>query len=136
MRRFPLYALLACAPVVAAAGDEAGHFYFGPEFGGITASGDRDTAVGLYPSAGRVGDWLWGARQAGTGLLYGLADTPEGAPIYGYDLNVAADTASNVLAVNALNRIAQLADVAGDASGAALMRARAGQLAGECARPT
>ncbi len=93
------------------------------------ATGDRDTAVDLYPSAARVGDWLWGTRQPGTGLLYGLADVPEGDPTYGYDLGVAADTASNVLGVNALNRIAQLADVAGDASGATTMRSRAGQLA-------
>ena len=41
------------------------------------------------------------ARPA-TGLLYGLADTDNGDPVYGYDLSVAADTASNVLAVNAM----------------------------------
>ncbi len=52
MRRLPLYALLACAPVVAAAGDEAGHFYFGPEVGGIVASGNRGT---------REHDWVYGA---------------------------------------------------------------------------
>ena len=45
------------------------------------------------------------ARQAGTGLLYGLGDTSNGDPVYGYDLSVAADTASNVLAVNAFNRV-------------------------------
>ena len=38
----------------------------------------------------------WSARQGGTGLLYGLADTSNGDPVYGYDLIVAADTASNV----------------------------------------
>ena len=53
---------------------------------------------------------------------------PEGDPFYGYDLAVAADTASNVLGVNAFNRIAQLADLAGDVPGAAAMRARAAQL--------
>ena len=52
-----------------------------------------------------------------------------GDPVYGYDLSVAADTASNVLAVNAFNRVAQLAGVAGDAGGAALWQARATQLA-------
>jgi alpha-L-rhamnosidase len=92
------------------------------------ATGDRDTAVGLYPSATRVAGYLWGNRQAGTGLLYGLADMPEGDPTYGYDLGVAADTASNVLAVNAFSRIAQLADLSGDAGGAALQRSRAAQL--------
>jgi alpha-L-rhamnosidase len=93
------------------------------------STGDRDTAVGLYPSASRVGDWLWTQRHSDTGLLYGLADVPEGDPTYGYDLGVVADTASNVLAVNALNRIAQLADLAGDTPGAATMRSRAAQLA-------
>jgi alpha-L-rhamnosidase len=94
------------------------------------ATGDRDTAVSLYASASRVGDWLWGTRQPGTGLLYGLTDVPEGDPTYGYDLGVVADTASNVLGVNAFNCIAQLADLAGDGPGAATMRSRAGQLAG------
>ena len=70
----------------------------------------------LYPSATQAADWLWSARQGGTGLLYGLADTSNGDPVYGYDLSVAADTASNVLAVNAFNRVAQLADMAGDAA--------------------
>jgi len=51
MRRLSLYALLACAPVVASAGDEVGHFYFGPQVGGINASGDRDT---------KEHDWLYG----------------------------------------------------------------------------
>ena len=67
----------------------------------------------------KVVAWLWSARQAGTGLLYGLADTSNGDPVYGYDLSVAADTASNVLAVNAFNRVAQLAALASDAAGAA-----------------
>jgi hypothetical protein len=45
MRRIPLLALFACAPLVASAGDEAGHFYIGPEVGGIVASGDRGPPV-------------------------------------------------------------------------------------------
>ncbi len=94
------------------------------------STGDTDTAVRFYPSVTRAVDWLWSARQGGNGLLYGLADTSDGDPVYGYDLSVAADTASNVLAVNAFNRVAQLADVAGDATGAAAQRARAVQLAG------
>ncbi len=94
------------------------------------STGDTDTAVRSYPSVTRAVDWLWSARQAGNGLLYGLADTSDGDPVYGYDLSVAADTASNVLAVNAFNRVAQLADLAGDAAGAAAQRARAVQLAG------
>ncbi len=93
------------------------------------ATGDKDTAVALYPTTARIAGYLWGTQQPGTGLLYGLADVPEGDPTYGYDLGVAADTASNVLAVNAFTRIAQLADLAGDAAGAATQRGRASQLA-------
>ena len=52
MRRFLGYALLACAPLVSYAGDEAGHFYIGPEVGGIVASGDRGT---------KEHDWVYGA---------------------------------------------------------------------------
>ncbi len=79
-----------------------------------TGTGDRTTAVALYPSAAKVAAWLWSARQGTNGLLYGLGDTSNGDPVYGYDLTVAADTASNVLAVNAFNRVAQLATVAGE----------------------
>ena len=93
-----------------------------------TSTGDQMTAVGLYPSAAQAVAWLWSARQAGTGLLYGLADTSNGDPVYGYDLSVAADTASNVLAVNAFNRVAQLAALAGDAAGVQTNQARASQL--------
>ncbi len=93
------------------------------------STGDRTTAILLYPSASKVAAWLWSARQASTGLLYGLGDTSNGDPVYGYDLSVAADTASNVLAVNAFTRVAQLADVAADAGGAALWQARAAELA-------
>ena len=92
------------------------------------STGDTDTAVPHYTSPPRW-MWLWSARQGGTGLLYGLGDTSNGDPVYGYDLSVAADTASNVLAVNAFHRVAQLATLAGDASGAATWRARATQLA-------
>ena len=92
------------------------------------ATGDLDTAIILYPSVVRVAAYLWGARNGITGLLDGLADGTNGDPIYGYDLNVVADTASNALAVNALTRVAQLADLSGDSAGAALQRSRAAQL--------
>jgi alpha-L-rhamnosidase len=92
-----------------------------------TGTGDRATAVGLSPSVAKVAAWLWSARQ-NNGLLYGLGDTSNGDPVYGYDLTVAADTASNVLAVNAFNRVAQLAGVAGDTVGRDLWQARAAQL--------
>ena len=93
------------------------------------STGDLDTAVRLYPSTSKVSDYLWSARQADNGLLYGLADTSDGDPNYGYDLGVAADAASNVLGVNAFNRVAQLADLAGDTGGAAVQRQRSVQLA-------
>ncbi len=92
------------------------------------STGDRATATLFYPSAGKVAAWLWSARQTGNGLLYGLADQSNGDPVYGYDLSVAADTASNVLAVNAFGRVSQLAAVAGDQAGAALWQSRAAQL--------
>jgi alpha-L-rhamnosidase len=92
------------------------------------STGDLDTARLLYPSTSRVSDYLWSTRQPNTGLLYGLADVPEGDPIYGYDLGVAADTASNVLGVNTFNRVARLADLAGDTAGAATQRQRSAQL--------
>ena len=38
--------------------------------------------------------------------------------MFGYDQSVTLDTTSNVLGVNAFNRIAQLAMVAGDTAGA------------------
>jgi alpha-L-rhamnosidase len=94
------------------------------------STGDRATAILFYTSVTMVAEWLWSARQAGNGLLYGLADQSNGDPVYGYDLTVAADTASNVLAVNAFNRVSQLAAVAGDQGGVALWQGRASQLTG------
>jgi alpha-L-rhamnosidase len=94
----------------------------------FASSGDRATAILFYASVSKVAAWLWSARQAGNGLLYGLADQSNGDPVYGYDLSVAADTASNVLAFNAFNRVSQLASVAGDAAGAALWQGRAAEL--------
>jgi alpha-L-rhamnosidase len=94
----------------------------------FTSTGDHTTLLALYPSVTQAVDWLWSARQAGTGLLYGLADTDNGDPVYGYDLSVAADTASNVLAVNAMGRLSQIATVAGDTATAATWQNRAAQL--------
>ena len=92
------------------------------------STGDRATAILVSASVSKVATWLWSAQQAGNGLLYGLADQSNGDPVYGYDLAVAADTASNVLAVNAFNRVSQLASLAGDATGAALWQSRAAAL--------
>ncbi len=95
-----------------------------------TSTGDLATVTGLYPSVSKAAAWLWGARQAATGLLYGLADTSNGDPVYDYDLSVVADTASNVLAVNAFDRVGQVAAILGDPTGEQTNRTRAAQLAG------
>jgi alpha-L-rhamnosidase len=92
------------------------------------ATGDLDTTLRLYPSIARVADYLWSGRDATTGLLTGFAEGTNGDPVYGYDLSVTADTVSNVLGVNAFTRIAQLADLAHDSTGATTQRARAAQL--------
>jgi alpha-L-rhamnosidase len=92
------------------------------------ATGDVDTAVLLYPSMQLVADFLWSGRAAATGLLTGFGDQSDGDPVYGYDLSVVADTPSNVLGVNAFMRIAQLAELAGDSTGALVQQARAAQL--------
>ena len=93
------------------------------------STGDLATMTRSYPSVSRAADWLWSARQAGTGLLYGLGDTSNGDPVYGIDLSVAADTASNVLAVNAFDRVGQLAAVVNDPDGEQTNHSRAAQLA-------
>ena len=96
-----------------------------------TGTGDLMTTTAYYPSVSKVADWLWSAPRGGApenGLLYGFGDTSNGDPVYGYDLTVAADTASNALAVNAFSRVAQLAAVAGDTANGTLWQSRAGQL--------
>jgi alpha-L-rhamnosidase len=92
------------------------------------ATGDRSTALSLYPSTVKVANYLWAARDAATGLLSGLAEGDNGDPVFGYDQSVTLDTTSNVLGVNAFNRIAQLATLAGDSAGAAVQTGRAAQL--------
>jgi alpha-L-rhamnosidase len=103
------------------------------------ATGDRPTVLSMYPAAQKVADYIWAARDPATGLLNGLAEGSNGDPVYGYDLNVTLDTTSNVLGVNAFNRIAQLAVVAGDTAGAATQMGRATQLTtainGQVVRP-
>ena len=92
------------------------------------ATGDHPTAVALYPSTSKVANYIWAAHDPATGLLAGFAEGSNGDPVFGYDQNVTLDTASNTLGVNALHRIAQLAQVVGDSDGAATYEARAGQL--------
>ncbi|HWE66911.1 MAG TPA: family 78 glycoside hydrolase catalytic domain [Acidimicrobiales bacterium] len=93
------------------------------------ATGDLDTVVLLYPTARKVSDYLWSTRAPTTGLLTGLAEGSNGDPVYGYDQGVTADTTSNVLGINAFNRIGQLAQLAGDAAGALTQVIRSAQLA-------
>ena len=92
------------------------------------STGDHVTALALYPSVAEAVGWLWSTRQDTTGLLYGLADTDNGDPVYGYDLAVTADTVSNVLAVNAMRRVSQVAALAGDTAAAQTWEDRASQL--------
>jgi alpha-L-rhamnosidase len=92
------------------------------------ATGDLDTTLRLYPSTKRVADYVWSARNATTGLLTGFAEGSNGDPVYGYDQSVSADTTSNVLGINAFNRIAQLALLAGDSASASTQLSRAAQL--------
>ena len=104
------------------------------------ATGDRGTALSLYPSTQKVADYIWAARDAATGLLNGFAEGNNNSdPVFGYDQSVTLDTTSNVLGVNAFNRIAQLAVVAGDTAGATTQMARRPQLTGainsQLARP-
>ncbi len=90
------------------------------------ATGDRGTALSLYPSTQKVADYIWAARDPATGLLNGFAEGNSNSdPVFGYDQSVTLDTTSNVLGVNAFNRIAQLAMVAGDTTGATTQMARA-----------
>jgi alpha-L-rhamnosidase len=93
-----------------------------------SATGDRDTAVLLYPSAEQAADYLWTGRDADTGLLTAFEDQSNGDPVYGFDLGVSADTPSNVLSINAFQRTAQLAQLAGDEDAAAIQLARAAEL--------
>jgi alpha-L-rhamnosidase len=92
------------------------------------ATGDRATALMLYPSVQMVADYIWANRDPATGLLSGFAEGSNGDPVFGYDQNVTEDTASNALGVNALRRIAQLATLAGDPAGATVQTGRAAQL--------
>jgi alpha-L-rhamnosidase len=105
------------------------------------ATGDRGTALSLYPSTQKVADYIWAARDPATGLLNGFAEGNNNSdPVFGYDQSVTLDTTSNVLGVNAFNRIAQLAMVAGDTTGATTQMARAAALStainSQLTRPT
>ena len=93
------------------------------------ATGDRDTAVLLYPTCQRIADYLWANINPTNGLFKGFNEISNSDPFYGYDTNVAEDTTSNVLGYNAFKRIAYFALLAGDKAGSALQASRAAQLA-------
>ncbi len=101
-------------------------------------TGDRPTVVGLYPVVKRISDYIWAAIDPSTGLVTnlpgggtdyqnGLVDWPPESR-HGYDMDTAARTTVNILGVNALARIGQIAELAGDGSGASAQSARAATL--------
>lgn len=103
------------------------------------ATGDRPSLEAFYPVASNITDYIAAAVAPATGLVtdlpgggtdytYGLVDWPPQMR-YGYDMATTARTTVNVLAVNAFTRVAAMAEVLGDAAGAARQRARAAALA-------
>ncbi len=82
------------------------------------ATGDRQLLTAVYPVLTRIAGYLRSAIDPTTGLVtnlpggdgdyqYGIVDWP--APMrYGYDMATAARTTVNVMAVDALDRTAQL----------------------------
>ncbi|HXQ62050.1 MAG TPA: family 78 glycoside hydrolase catalytic domain, partial [Acidimicrobiales bacterium] len=101
-------------------------------------TGDRTTVVGLYPVVLRLADYIWAAVDPSTGLvtnlpgggtdyLNGLVDWPPESR-YGYDMDTAARTTVNILGMNAIARVAQIAVLAGDGTGASAQATRATSL--------
>jgi alpha-L-rhamnosidase len=87
-------------------------------------TGDLRTLGTLWPTLENISGYLHGHIDAGTGLVTGLPLGSNGDPIYGYDLDTVADTTVNVMAVNAFNRIAQVAGALGDTGQAAVQSTR------------
>ncbi len=100
----------------------------------FVATGDRTTLNALAPVATRVADYIAAATDPATGLvtrlpgggedyLYGAVDWPP--PMrYGYDMSTVARTTVNALAVNAYDRVAEMAAIRGDTAAAATWRNR------------
>jgi alpha-L-rhamnosidase len=94
------------------------------------STGDRETVVGLLSVLQRLSVYLRSAVDPSTGLLSGLTLSNNGDDQYGYDYDTAADTTMNVLAVNAHQRIAQVAALAADGGTAAAEMQAAAVLSG------
>ena len=86
-------------------------------------TGDRDQLAALYPVVRNITDYLARAIDPKTGLvtnlpggggdyLYGIVDWPPQMR-YGYDMNTAARTTINVLAVDDFRRVAAMAQALG-----------------------
>ena len=86
----------------------------------VSTGRPRPRRCACYPSAAQGGRLAVGQRaRPARGCSTGWATPATATRSTATTSRVAADTASNVLAVNAFNRVAQLADLAGDAAGAA-----------------
>jgi alpha-L-rhamnosidase len=92
-------------------------------------TGDLDTITSLRQTLLNVSDYLQNNIDATTGLITGLAIGSNGDPVYGYDLQTAADGTINVMGVNAFRRIGQVAELLGDTEQAAIQAARSARLA-------
>ncbi len=92
-------------------------------------TGDLDTISSLQQTLLNVSDFLQGNIDASTALIKGLTIGSNGDPVYGYDLQATIDGTVNVMAVNAFNRIGQVAELLGDAAQAAIQSARSASLA-------
>lgn len=98
------------------------------------STGDRATLAAYYPVAVGIADYVGRAIDRTTGLvtrlpggdgdyLYGIVDWPP-AMRYGYDVNTAARTTVNALAVDVFDRTSQIAAALGRPADAATERAR------------
>jgi alpha-L-rhamnosidase len=91
-------------------------------------TGDIDTIASLQQTLVNVSDFLQGHIDSSTGLVTGLVITSEDDPVYGYDLGTIVDATVNILAVNAFNRIGQVAELLGDTAQASVQSARSASL--------
>ncbi len=92
------------------------------------STGDRATVVGLLPNLSLLSDYLAGIVDTSTGLVSGQPLSTNGDNEYGYDYDTNADTTLNILAVNAFNRIGEIATLAGDTAMASTQDLRSAAL--------
>jgi alpha-L-rhamnosidase len=89
------------------------------------STGDVAGTATLYPVLKRLSDYLWRPVHESTGLVTGVPLAQSADSNYGYDFDTECDTSINVLSANAFARIALVADLVGDAQGAAVQKSRA-----------